>query len=76
VLEVLVPADYDVSLNGQGIALVPSVFVGQTPSLHQNPNDPTAVPWLVLPLTGDRMEQRHLWNNPRPRGAALAALVR
>ncbi len=44
-------------------------------SLHQNPNDPTTVPWLVLPLTGGRMEQRHLWGNPRPRGAALTALV-
>ena len=75
VLEVLVPADYDVPLNGRGIALVPSVFVGQIPSLHQNPNDPTTVPWLVLPPAGARMEQRHLWGTPRPRGAALAALV-
>ena len=75
VLEVLVPADYDVPLNGRGIALVPSVFVGQVPSLHQNPNDPTTAPWPVLPPAGVRMEQRHLWGNPRPRGAALAALV-
>ena len=74
-LEVLVPVDYDMPLDGRGIALMPSVFVGQAPSLHQNPNDPTAVPWLVLPPAGDRMEQRHLWNNPRPPGAALAALV-
>jgi DNA-binding transcriptional ArsR family regulator len=59
----------------RGIALVPSVFVGQVPSLHQNPNDPTTAPWLVLPPAGVRMEQRHLWGNPRPRGAALAALV-
>jgi hypothetical protein len=75
VLEVLVPADYDVSLNGQGIALMPSVFVGQVPSLHQNPNDPRAVPWLVLPPTNGRMGLRDLWDNPGPHGAALAALV-
>jgi Helix-turn-helix domain len=75
VLEVLVPADTDVPLNGRGIALVPSVFVGQIPSLHQNPNDPSSVPWLVMPPADSRLEQRHLWANPRPRGAALAALV-
>jgi hypothetical protein len=75
VLEVLVPADYDVPLNGRGIALVPSVFVGQIPSLHENPNDPASAPWLVVPPADGRLEQRHLWGNPRPRGAALAALV-
>jgi hypothetical protein len=75
VLEVLVPADTDVPLNGKGIALVPSVFVGQIPSLHENPSDPNSVPWLVLPPADSRMEQRHLWGDPRPRGAALAALV-
>ena len=75
VLEVLVPTDYDVPLNGRGIALVPSVFVGQTPSLHSNPSDPTAAPWLVLPPTDSRIGLRRLWDNPRQRGAALAALV-
>jgi DNA-binding transcriptional ArsR family regulator len=71
VLEVLVPGDYDVPLNGRGIVLVPSVFVGQVPVLHTNPNDPAAVPWLVLPPAG----LRHLWDNPRSNGTALAALV-
>src|SRR5580704_6057879 len=75
VLEVLAHADYDVPLNGRGIALLPSVFVGQIPCLHQNPNDPASVPWLVLPPADDRMEQRHMWGKPRPGGAALAALV-
>jgi hypothetical protein len=75
VLEVLMPADCDVPLNGRGIALVPSVFVGQIPCLHQNPNDPTAAPWLVLPPADSRTGLCHLWDNPRPRGAALAALV-
>jgi Helix-turn-helix domain len=75
VLEVLVPADYDVRLNGLGLALMPSAFVGQIPSLHHNPNDPGSAPWLVVPPADGRLEQRHLWGNPRPRGAALAALV-
>jgi DNA-binding transcriptional ArsR family regulator len=75
VLEVLVPADYDVPLNGRGIALLPSAFVGQIPTLHQAPGDPAAAPWLVLPPAAGRMEQGQLWNNPRPRGAALSALV-
>jgi DNA-binding transcriptional ArsR family regulator len=49
------------------------VFVGQLPSLHTEPTDCTAMPWLVLPPTGGRMEPRQLWR--KPRGAALAALV-
>jgi Helix-turn-helix domain len=72
-LEVLVPADLDIPLDGRGLALVPSVFVGQLPSLHTDPGDCTAMPWLVLPPTGGRMEPRQLWR--KPRGVALAALV-
>jgi hypothetical protein len=75
VLEVLQPSDYDLPLDGRGIALMPSVFVGQRPSLHINPVDPAAAPWLVLPMAGGRIEQRQLWSNSQPRGAALAALV-
>ncbi|MGH3150382.1 MAG: hypothetical protein ACRDOB_06600, partial [Streptosporangiaceae bacterium] len=75
VLEVLVPADYDVALNGLGIALMPSAFVGRIPSLHQNPNIPNSAPWLVVSPADGRLEQRQLWGNHRPGGAALAALV-
>jgi predicted transcriptional regulator len=75
VLEVLVPSDYELSLDGRGIALMPSVFVGQFPMIHTNPVDPTAAPWLVLPTARGPIEQRQLWSNSRPRGAALAALV-
>jgi Helix-turn-helix domain len=75
VLEVLLPSDHDLPLDGRGIVLMPSVFVGQRPSLHTNPNDPAAMPWLILSPTGDRLEQRQLWNHSRPGGAALAALV-
>jgi Helix-turn-helix domain len=75
VLEVLLSSDYDITLNGRGIALLPSMFAGQPPGLHVAPGDPTAMPWLVLPPSGIRMKQRQLWGDPRPRGAALAALV-
>jgi DNA-binding transcriptional ArsR family regulator len=75
VLEVLVPGCTEVHLDGRGIVLVPSVFVGEIPSLHLNPNDPAAAPWLILPPADDRVDRRRLWDKPRPRGAALAALV-
>jgi len=74
VLEVLLPSDLDVDLRGRGIALVPSMFVGQFPSLNYDPNDQTAAPCLILP-TDERIGRRRLWDNPRPDGPALAALV-
>jgi hypothetical protein len=74
VLEVLIPGQDDVYLDGRGIVLVPSVFVGEMPCLHYNPNDPAAPPWLVLPPADDQVDRRRLWDQPRPR-AALAALV-
>jgi hypothetical protein len=75
VLEVLVPFQAEVHLDGRGIVLVPSVFVGEMPSLHTNPSDPTDAPWLVLPPADDRVDLRWLWDHSWPRGAALAALV-
>jgi len=75
VLEVLYTDDHDMQLNGGGIALLPSVFAGQVPCVHWNPNDSTAVPWLVVPPTDSRVGLRRLWENPRPREAVLAALV-
>jgi hypothetical protein len=75
VLEVLVPGHTEMHLQGRGIVLVPSVFVGEAPSLHENPNDCTAVPWLVLPPADHQVDRRRLWDQRRARGAALAALV-
>ncbi len=69
------PLQIDVHLGGRGIALVPSVFVGTVPQLHQHPIDPTAPPWLVVPPAEGRLAQASLWAGRRPRGAALAALV-
>lgn len=71
VLEIAKPTHLEMHLGGHGIALVPSVFVGKEPSLHENPNDETDVPRLILPAA----DVSRLWDAPRERGAALAALV-
>ena len=72
VLEILTSRHTEMHLDGRGIALVPSVFVGNRPGLYEDPNDEGATPRLVLPATADGPV--HLWDGPRPRGA-LAALV-
>jgi hypothetical protein len=75
VLEVQMPGQGDMYLRGQGLTLVPSVFVGRDPSLLENPNDMTEAPRLILPVRGGGTGHGHLWDGPRRRGAALAALV-
>src|SRR6185437_8203697 len=52
VLEILRPGRVEMELGGRGIALVPSVFVGRAPSLHENPNDEDEMPRLILPAEG------------------------
>jgi len=74
VLEVLTPFDSDMYLSGRGIALVPSMFTGPMPGVYYDGNDQTAAPWLVLP-TDEWVGRRRSWDNSRPDGAALAALV-
>ena len=77
VLEILRPGRVEMELEGRGLALVPSVFVGRAPSLHENPNDEDEMPRLILP-TEDAGRAR-LWAVSRglagSRGSALAALV-
>jgi DNA-binding transcriptional ArsR family regulator len=77
VLEILRPGRVEMELAGRGIALVPSVFVGRAPSLHENPNDEDEMPRLILPAEG--AGRARLWAVPRglagSRGSALAALV-
>jgi DNA-binding transcriptional ArsR family regulator len=72
VLEILMPRNVEMELGGRGIALVPSVFVGKDPSLHENPNDVDEVPRLVLPAS--EAGGARLWAAHRG-GSALAALV-
>jgi DNA-binding transcriptional ArsR family regulator len=68
VLEVLVPGQTEMHLAGRGIALVPSVFVGQHPSLHEHLNDVQAAPWLVLPVADAGIGDARLWGGPRSGG--------
>jgi|ERR1700678_3281379 DNA-binding transcriptional ArsR family regulator len=74
VLEILVPGHAEMHLDGRGLVLVPSVFVGNTPGLHENPTDERAAPMLMLPVA-DGTGRAQLWDRPRRRGAALSALV-
>ena len=59
VLEILMPGTVEMELGGRGIALVPSVFVGKDPSLHENPNDEDEMPRLILPAEDARSAR--LW---------------
>ena len=71
VLEIATASNVEMHLDGRGLVLVPSVFVGREPSLHENPNDCADVPRLILPAA----DTGHLWDASRDQGAALAALV-
>jgi DNA-binding transcriptional ArsR family regulator len=78
VLEIMMPGQVDMELGGRGLALVPSVFVGKDPSLHENPDDEDEPPRLILPAAD--ASRARLWTaSPSDlagsRGAALAALV-
>ena len=77
VLEIMRPGQVEMVLAGRGIALVPSVFVGRAPSLHENPNDEDEMARLILPAEG--AGRARLWAASRglagSRGSALAALV-
>ena len=73
VLELLMPSCVDMDLGGRGLALVPSVFIGKDPSLHENPNDEDETPRLILPAAD--AGRAWIWERRRSPGAALAALV-
>jgi hypothetical protein len=78
VLEVLMPMDVDMYLEGRGLSLVPSVFTGKMPNLIHDPSHPSAAPRLILPVADERVRGGGLWDWPRSgkaSGAALAALV-
>ena len=79
VLEILMPGNVEMVLGGRGLALVPSVFVGKDPSLHENPNNMDEMPRLVLPAAdagGARRGRPHRHPPPGRRGAARAHAAR
>jgi DNA-binding transcriptional ArsR family regulator len=75
VLEVTVPGNGDVYLNGRGVALVPSVFVGDIPLLLQDLNHDNAVPRLVFCAIRDPAVAIRTWAGGPASSKALAALV-
>jgi hypothetical protein len=70
VLEILKPSHLDMELAGRGLAVIPSVFIGREPSLHENPNDDDETPRLILPAAD--AGRAWLWERRRSPGAALA----
>jgi DNA-binding transcriptional ArsR family regulator len=73
VLEIMKPSHLDMELAGRGLAVIPSVFIGREPSLHNNPNDEDETPRLILPAAD--AGRAWIWEHRRSSGAALAALV-
>ncbi|HEX5302618.1 MAG TPA: winged helix-turn-helix domain-containing protein [Streptosporangiaceae bacterium] len=73
VLEIGMPSHVDMDLGGRGLALIPSVFIGRDPSLHENPNDEDETPRLILPAAD--AGRAWIWERRQSPGAALAALV-
>jgi DNA-binding transcriptional ArsR family regulator len=75
ILEVAYPKDMDLQLNGRGLEIVPSVFVGRGPNLTHDPSHPDAAPRLIMPASAEGVRQGQLWDVPQRTGAGLAALV-
>jgi Helix-turn-helix domain len=75
VLEILLSGSADVYLDGRGIVLAPSLFVGEIPSFHVDLFDEHAVPKLFFPVAHEQAAGTRLWDRARPANGALAALV-
>jgi hypothetical protein len=58
VLEIDIPGCRDVQLAGRGLTLVPSLFVGEIPTLLRDLHDESARPRLVFPAGRDRSTAR------------------
>lgn len=76
VLEILGPSDGDVYLDGRGLTLVPSVFIGNYPAVLADTDDSRGSPLtLAYPVSGDPSGGIRLWGGTQPAGKALAALL-
>jgi DNA-binding transcriptional ArsR family regulator len=68
--------DADVHLDGRGLILIPSIFVGHFPYLAFNLADPTAPATLIYPAINDLVTAQQLWTADRPVGQLAALLGR
>jgi DNA-binding transcriptional ArsR family regulator len=75
VLEVLTCHDGDIHLDGRGLTLVPSAFVGDIPLLLRDPGDPTSSARLMFGAIRDPAVAARLWAGELTTSSALAALV-
>ncbi|HEY2577154.1 MAG TPA: winged helix-turn-helix domain-containing protein [Streptosporangiaceae bacterium] len=76
VLDVLGPSGGDVYLDGRGLTLVPSVFIGNFPAVLADTDERRGSPLtLAYPVSGDPAGGIRLWGGAQPAGKALAALL-
>ncbi|HEX6683361.1 MAG TPA: winged helix-turn-helix domain-containing protein [Candidatus Limnocylindrales bacterium] len=75
VLEVLLPEEADLHLRGRGLALVPSMFVGDRPVFLEDLSDPAASPRLIFPAARDPLTAANLWSEPDRSSGPLGALI-
>jgi DNA-binding transcriptional ArsR family regulator len=77
-LEVDTPlgCDADVHLDGRGLVLTPSIFVGDYPYLAFDLADPTAPARLTYPAINDLVTARQIWTADRPTGHLAMLLGR
>jgi DNA-binding transcriptional ArsR family regulator len=68
--------DADVHLDGRGLILMPSVFVGDFPYLAFDLADPGAPVTLIYPAVNDLVTARQIWAGDRPAGHLAALLGR
>jgi DNA-binding transcriptional ArsR family regulator len=74
-LEVGMRDEVDIFLEGRGLVLVPSLFVGDRPVLLNDLANAAAAPRLIFPAARDPMACAALWRRPGDTGNPLAALV-
>jgi biotin operon repressor len=77
VLDILGPNDGDVYLEGRGLTLVPSVFIGNFPAVLADTDDSRGSPLtLAYPVSSDPAGGIRLWGGAQAAaGKALAALL-
>lgn len=63
------------TLGGKGLTIVPSLFLGNGPTIVHDPNAPHRRPILLYPATVDVTSSASLWREEGPNGNALGPLL-
>jgi DNA-binding transcriptional ArsR family regulator len=75
-VDIRLGCDADVYLDGRGLILTPSIFVGDYPYLTFNLADPAAPATLTYPAVNDLVTAQRIWTADRPAGHLAALLGR